>query len=108
MDAKAFIRAVLLVICLVLAAPAVIWLVTTTSLEMVAIAGIAVLLVLLLGALAFTYRSRFWAWFMGVLTLVITPSLLKLGAQFISGDTRAAMEAWIYVYVAGAVGGLFL
>ncbi|MDP8956708.1 MAG: hypothetical protein M3N24_07105 [Actinomycetota bacterium] len=108
MDAKAFIRAVLLVISLVLAAPAVIWLVTTTSLEIVAIAGLGVLLLIVLASLAFTLRWRFWAWFMGVIAVLLTPGLLKLGAQFIGGDARAAMEAWIYVYVAGAVGGLLL
>ena len=106
MDAKAFIRAVLLVICLVLVAPAVIWLVTTTSLEVVAIAGIGALAVLLLAFLAMTFRWQFWAWFMGVVAVLLIPGLLKLGAQFIVGDARAAMEAWIYVYSAGAVGGL--
>ena len=106
MDAKAFIRAVLLVICLVLVAPAVIWLTTTTSLEVVAIAGIGALAVLLLALLALTFRWQFWAWFMGVVAVLLIPGLLKLGAQFILGDARAAMEAWIYVYSAGAVGGL--
>lgn len=108
MDAKAFIRAVLLVLCLVLAAPAVIWLVTTTSLEVVAVAGLGVLALMVLGALAFFLRWKFWAWFLGALAVLLTPGLLKLGAQFIIGDGRAAMEAWIYVYVAGAVGGLLL
>jgi hypothetical protein len=107
-DAKAFIRAVVLVLCLVLAAPAVIWLVTATSLEVVALASLGVLALLVLGALAFYLQSKFWAWFMGGLAVLLTPGLLKLGAQFIVGDARGAMEAWIYVYVAGAVGGLLL
>ena len=108
MDTKAFIRAVLLVVCLVLAAPAIIWLVTTTSLEVVAIAGMGVLAILLLSFLALTFRWKFWAWFLGALTVLITPGLLKLGAQFIVGDARSAMEAWVYVYVSGAVGGFVL
>ncbi|HEX2090042.1 MAG TPA: hypothetical protein VHI54_08995 [Actinomycetota bacterium] len=108
MDAKVFIRAVLLVLCLVLAAPAVIWLVTTTSLEVVALSGLGVLSLIVLGALAFLLQWRFWAWFMGAVAVLLTPGLLKLGAQFIVGDARAAMEAWIYVYAAGAVGGLLL
>jgi hypothetical protein len=107
-DAKAFIRAVVLVLCLVLAAPAVIWLVTATSLGVVALASLGVLVLMVLGALAFYLRSKFWAWFMGGLAVLLTPGLLKLGAQFIVGDARAAMEAWIYVYVAGAMGGLLL
>ena len=108
MDTKAFVRAVLLVLCLVLAAPAVIWLVTTTDLEAVSIAGLGLLVVVLLAYLAYVYRWRFWAWFMGGLAVLLTPGLLKLGAQFISGDFRGAMEAWVYVYAAGAVGGLVL
>ncbi len=106
MDAKAFMRAVLLVVCLVLAAPAIIWLVTTTSLEFVAIASSGVLALVLLGALAYMLRLKFWAWFMGVVAVVLAPGLLQLGAQFTLGEARAAMEAWVYVYVAGAVGGL--
>ncbi len=108
MDAKAFIRAVVLVLGLVLAAPAVIWLVTSTSLAVVAVAGLGVLFLMVLGAMAFSLRWGFWAWFMGALAVLLTPGLLKLGAQFIVGDARAAMEAWVYVYVAGAVGGLLL
>ena len=108
MDTKAFVRAVLLVLCLVLAAPAVIWLVTATDLEVVAIAGLGLLAVVLLAYLAYVYRWRFWAWFMGGLAVLLTPGLLKLGAQFISGDFKGAMEAWVYVYAAGAVGGLVL
>ncbi len=108
MDAKAFIRAVVLVLSLVLAAPAVIWLVTTTSLAVVAVAGLGVLLLMVLGALAFSLQWKFWAWFIGVVAVLLTPGLLKLGAQFIVGDARAAMEAWVYVYVSGAVGGLLL
>ncbi len=107
-DTKAFIRAVLLVLCLVLVSPAVILLVTTTSLEVVAVAGLGVLALIVLGVLAFLLRWKFWPWFMGALAVLLTPGLLKLGAQFIVGDARAAMEAWIYVYVAGAVGGLLL
>jgi hypothetical protein len=107
-DTKAFIRAVLVVLCLVLLAPAVIWLVTTTSLEVVAVAGLGVLALIVLSALAFFLQWKFWPWFMGALAVLLTPGLLKLGAQFIVGDARGAMEAWIYIYVAGAVGGLLL
>lgn len=106
MDAKAFVRTVLLLICLVLVAPAVIWLVTTTSLATVALASTGLLIVVLFSLVAYSFRWRFWAWFLGAAAVLLTPGLLKLGGLFIQGHVRTAMEAWIYVYAAGAVGGL--
>jgi hypothetical protein len=107
-DTKAFIRTVVLVLCALLTAPAVVWLVTTVDLETVALAGIGVFVVLVFAYLAYLLTWRFWAWFIGIVAVLLTPALLKLGALFIVGDARSAMEAWVYVYVSGAVGGLVL
>jgi len=93
------------VVGVILAAIVVTWVVRSWTPGQVAAAAA---LLLLLGWLQWLAKDHAGAWLLGILLLVTAPALLLLATDRSTGDLRSALESLVFVYAAGAMGGLVL
>jgi hypothetical protein len=100
-------RAILFGVFLGLIIPGIVWLSINETLGVISIVALVVILIVGAMYLAVTRGPLFWAWALGVTAILLTPALLSLGGA-LGGEARPVFYHWIYVYCAGAVGGLVL
>jgi hypothetical protein len=87
--------------------PGIAWLIWRQSLGVVSVVALVVLAFIGLSLIAINQPHSFWPWAIGMMSLLLAPALLVLGGA-LGGKARPALYNWIYLYGAGAVGGLIL